>query len=348
MKKSRAITSRPDAVRWGILGTGSIAQNRVIPALRDAERCDLVAIASRSLATAESVAVRFSIPRAYGSYEDLLADPEVEAVYLPLPNDLHAAWIMKAADAGKHVLCEKPLTLTSAGARKVAAHCASRNVLAMEAFMYRFHPAWVAVRDLIADGTIGQLTDVSIWFAFRSTRADDYRLDFNAGGGALYDVGCYAVNVSRLLLGDEPDQVLGAARLDPETGVDMTFSGILNYGSAFATFTCSMEQEPQHSVVVHGTEGWISIADPFNCPPDVATTVTIGTGGDDHPHDSTIKSLTIPAANQYSLQATALADAIRSGSASPLPLQDSIANMRLLERLFAAAGIEPPNPRSGT
>jgi len=338
--------NRSDAVRWGILGTGSIAQHHVIPALQDAARCDLIAIASRSPSTAERVAERFHIPRTYGSYEDLLADPDIEAVYLPLPNDLHALWTMKAADAGKHVLCEKPLALTAAGAQHVAAHCTSRHVLAMEAFMYRFHPAWIAVQRLIADGAIGRLIDVGIWFAFRSTRAGDYRLNFNAGGGALYDLGCYAVNVSRMLLGDEPDQVLGAARFDPDTGVDMTFSGILDYGSAFATFTCSMEQEPQHSVVIHGTGGWISIADPFNCPPDFATTVTIATGGDDHPHASTVESLTIPAANQYSLQATALADAIRDGSAAPLPLEDSIANMRLLERLFAAAGIEPPKPRS--
>ena len=333
-------------VRWGILGTGLIAQNHVIPALQGAERCELLAIGSRSAASADAVAGRFEIPRAYGSYDALLADPDVDAVYIPLPNDLHGPWTKRAADAGKHILCEKPITLTSDEAIDVAAHCAGRNVLAMEAFMYRFHPAWTVVRELVADGAIGPIIDVGIWFAFRSTRAGDYRLDFPSGGGALYDVGCYAINLSRMLLGDEPVRVLGAARVDPESGVDLTFSGILDYGDAFATFTCSMEQEPQHSVIIHGTEGWMSVADPFNCPPELATTVTIGTGGDDHPRASTIDTVSVPAANQYGLQATALADAILAGTSAPLPLEDSIANMKLLERLFAAAGIEPPNPRS--
>ena len=333
-------------VRFGILGTGLIAQNHVIPALQSAERCDLVAIASRTMPKAQDVATTFSIPKAFGSYDELLADPEIDAVYLPLPNDLHVPWTKRAADAGKHVLCEKPIALTSAEAEDLAAHCTDRKIIAMEAFMYRFHPAWTAVRGLVADGAIGKLTDVAIWFSFRTTRAGDYRLDYAAGGGALYDVGCYAVNASRMLLGDEPTNVLGVGRRDPETGVDLTFSGILDYGEAHATFTCSMEQEPRHDIIIHGSRGWISIADPFNCPPDVATKVTIGTGGDHHPHASSIETLTISPANQYGLQATALADAILSGGPSPLPLEDSIANMRLLERLFAAAGIQPPNPRS--
>ncbi len=333
-------------IRFGVLGTGLIATSHVIPALQGAERCELVAIASRSEGNASDVAREFSIPKAYGSYDQLLADPEVDAVYLPLPNHLHVPWTKRVADAGKHVLCEKPIALTSAEAEGLAAYCADRGVLAMEAFMYRFHPAWNAVRGLIADGAIGRISDVAIWFSFRSTRPTDYRHDFTSGGGALYDVGCYAVDVSRSLLGNNPKRVLGAARVDEETGIDTTFSGILDYGDAFATFTCSMEQEPRHSVIIHGTKGWISIADPFNCPPDVATQVSIGTGGDHHPYASGIETLTIPPANQYGMQATALADAILVGAPSPFPLEDSIANMRLIERLFAAAGIEPPNPKS--
>jgi predicted dehydrogenase len=335
-------------VRFGILGTGLIAQNHVIPALHGAERCELVGIASRTSEKAAEVATTFLIPKAYGSYEDLLADPGIDAVYLPLPNDLHVPWTKRAADAGKHILCEKPIALTSAEAEGLAAHCTDRNVIAMEAFMYRFHPAWDMVRGLIADGAVGRLTDVGVWFSFRSTRVGDYRLDFDAGGGALYDVGCYAVDASRMLLGDEPDRVLGTARLDAETGVDLTFSGILDYGTAFASFTCSMEQEPQHSIVIHGTGGWISVADPFNCPPDVETKITIGTGGDHHPNASAVETLTVPSANQYGLQATALADAILTGGPSPLPLEDSIANTRLLERLFTAAGMDSPKSRSET
>ena len=328
-----------DGVRWGVLGTGLIARTHVIKAIQNADRCRLTAVASRTRTTAESVAAEFGIPKAYDSYDDLLADDDIDCVYLPLPNHLHERWIKRAADAGKHVLCEKPLTLTSKHAREVAAHCADRGVLLMEAFMYRFHPAWAAVRGLIDDGAIGRLTDVGIWFSFRSTRPTDYRHDVAAGGGALYDVGCYAVDLSRMLLGDHPERVLGTARVDPG---DMTFSGILDYGDAFATFTCSMEQEPRHSVVIHGTQGWISVADPFNCPADVATTVTIGTGGDHHPRASGIETLTVPAADQYGLQATAFSDAVRAGGPAPIAAQGSVANMVLIERLFKAAGIEAP------
>ncbi len=334
-------------VRFGILGTGLIARAHVIPALQHASRCNLFGIASRNIETASTVAAEFGIPNAYGSYDELLADPDIDAVYLPLPNDLHGPWTMRAASAGKHVLCEKPLTLTSAEAIRVAEHCRKNDVIAMEAFMYRFHPAWDEVRGLIADGVIGRVTDVAIWFSFRSVRDVDYRQRPESGGGALYDVGCYAVDASRMLLGDSPRQVLGTARLEPESGVDMTFSGILDYGDAHATFTCSMEQEPRHDIVIHGTGGWISIDDPFNCPADMSTTVRIGTGGDHHPHATTINAMSIPVANQYGLQATALADAILSGGRSPLPIESSIANMKLLERLFESAGIEPPEPRDG-
>jgi predicted dehydrogenase len=334
--------SQTSGLRWGILGTGLIARTHVIAALQGAERCEVTAIASRTKERAEEVAAGFGIPRAYGSYEDLLADPDVDCVYLPLPNHLHAPWITRAADAGKHILCEKPLTLTSAEADEAAACAAANNVLLMEAFMYRFHPAWVATRGLIADGAIGRVTDVAIWFAFRSTRPTDYRHSADDGGGALYDVGCYAVDASRMLLGDEPDNVLGTARIDPVSGVDLTFSGILDYGDAFATFTCSMEQEPQHSVVIHGTAGWLSIADPFNCPANVDTTITIGNGGDHHPHASTIRTFAVPAADQYGLQATALVDAILHDEPAPVPIEGSIANMRLLERLFTAAGVAVP------
>jgi len=330
-------------LNWGVVGTALIAKAHVIPALLDADRCNLLAIGSRSLAGAEDTADEFGIPRAYGSYDDLLADPDIDCIYLPLPNHLHAEWIVKAADAGKHVLCEKPLTLDAAEAEAVARHCAERDVMVMEAFMYRFHPAWTEVKRLLDGDAIGRVTDVAVWFSFRSTRPTDFRHDAAAGGGALYDVGCYAIDVSRMLLGDVPDQVTGIARIDPASGVDLTFTAILDYGSASASFTCSMEQEPMHRVVLHGTAGWMSIADPFNCPPHHETTVTIGTGGNHHPHASSLRSFAIPAANQYGLQATAMTDAILAGQPAPVPIAGSVANMRIIERLFAAAGLELPS-----
>ena len=339
---SAASSEPPATVRWGVLGTGAIVRNHVFDAIRGAELCELYAVASRDGQRAAAAATAHDIEVAYGSYEELLADPAIDVVYLPLPNHLHATWITAAADAGKHVLCEKPLTLDAPEAEAVAAHCRARGVLLMEAFMYRFHPAWVEARRLLADGAIGRILDVAVWFGFRTTRSNDYRLVREQGGGALLDVGCYAVNVSRMLLGDDPDVTHAAARLDAATGVDMTFSAVLDYDDAHCTFTCSLEHEADHRVRIHGTHGWLSIADPFNCPPDHATTITIATGGDDHPDHSSLRIIDIEAANQYGLQATAFARAILSGKASPLPPEDSISNMRLIGRLFASAGLDGP------
>ncbi|MGI8574367.1 MAG: Gfo/Idh/MocA family protein [Egibacteraceae bacterium] len=330
-------------MRWGVLGTGLIARRYVLGALRQAEDVQLAALASRSLDRAREVARQYPGVDAFGSYEALLADDSIEAVYLPLPNHVHAQWIRRAADAGKHVLCEKPLTLTAAEAADVEAHCRDRGVLLMEAFMYRLHPAWGRALALIEEGAIGSVTDVSVWFAFRSTRTDDdYRYVLEKGGGALLDVGCYAVDVARLFLGDEPTDVQASARFDPDSGVDVTLSAMLDYGEAQATFTCSMEQEPDHRFRVHGRRGWLSIADPFNAPAGHATTITIASGGDEHPHASQRKVMTIPGADQYGLQATALSQAIRTGSASPRPQGEATANMRLIERVAAAAGLQPP------
>lgn len=337
------------SVRWGVLGTARIARNHLFAAIRDAELCDLTAVASRDRAVGEAVAAEFGIPRVHDSYEALLADPDIEAVYLPLPNDLHGPWIRAAADAGKHVLCEKPLTLDVAEADAVAAYCDERGVLLMEAFMYRFHPAWAEVHRLLADGAIGRLTDLETWFAFRSRQeAWDYRMSMDRGGGALLDVGCYAVNLTRWLLGDEPDAVQASARLDSSGEVDLTFSAILEYGPARSVFTASMELEPDHRVRLHGTSGWISVADPFNCPADHVTTITVATGGDAHPHHSTLRTIEVPAANHYGLQATAFSRAILDGGPAPVVASDAAANMRLIERLFAAAGMRGPAGAQGT
>jgi predicted dehydrogenase len=334
-------------VRWGVLGTAKIARNHVFEAIRDAELCELTGVASRDVGRAEACAADFGIERVYGSYEALLADPDIDAVYIPLPNDMHGPWTRAAADAGKHILCEKPLALDAAEAEAVAAYCQERGVLLMEAFMYRFHPAWTEIRRLLAEGAIGQLTALEIWFAFRAVRdPNDYRLRKESGGGALLDLGCYAVNLSRWLLGDEPSGIDASVRVDPEGDVDLTFSAILEYGEARSVFTVSIEQEPDHRVRLHGTEGWMSVADPFNCPADYATTITVATGADQHPHDSTLRTIDVAAANQYGLEATALSRAILDGAPSPVPASDAAINLRLLGRLFEAAGIEGPKPPS--
>ena len=338
----------PGPIRWGVLGTARIARNYVFEAIRDAELCELTAVASRDPERGAANAAEFDIARVHDSYEALLADPDIDAVYMPLPNDLHGPWIRAAADAGKHILCEKPLALDAAEAQAIAAYCGERDVLLMEAFMYRFHPAWAEVRRLLDEGAIGRLTDLEIWFAFRSRQeASDYRMTMARGGGALLDVGCYAVNLSRWLLGDEPSGVQAHARMDASGEVDMTLSAILDYGDATAVFTVSMEQEPDHRVRLHGTRGWLSVADPFNCPADHATTITIATGGDAHPHHCSLRDIDVAVADQYGLQATAFARAILDGTGLPMPPEDAVANLRLVARVFAAAGIQGPSSGPG-
>ena len=333
-----------ERVRWGVLGAARIARNHVFTAIRDAELCELTAVASRDETRAAASAVEFGIPRVYGSYDALLADPDIDAVYIPLPNDLHAPWIRAAADAGKHILCEKPLSLDTAEAAAVEAYCADRGILLMEAFMYRFHPAWTEARRLLAEGAIGRLTAIETWFSFRARDdGSDYRRRVSSGGGALLDLGCYAVNLSRWLLGDEPAAVTASASLDPGGEVDLTFSAILDYGDARSVFTVSMEQEADHRVRLHGTDGWLSVADPFNCPADHATTITVASGGDAHPHESARRTIDIEAANQYGLEVTALARAIIDGGPSSVAAGDAVANMRLLGRLFDAAGLDGPS-----
>ncbi|HEY4606321.1 MAG TPA: Gfo/Idh/MocA family oxidoreductase, partial [Acidimicrobiia bacterium] len=213
-----------EPVRWGVLGSADIAVNKVIPAMLGAKLCRVDAIASRSHGRAQEVADRLGIPKAHGSYEDLLADPEVEAVYIPLPNHLHATWAIAAADAGKHVLCEKPLAMSSAEAQKMIDAAEQAGVKLMEAFMYRLHPLWVEVRRLLAEGAIGDLLAIQSFFSYRNVDPDDIRNIVEFGGGALYDIGCYPVNVSRMLFAAEPTDVKASIRRDPMFGTDVLTS----------------------------------------------------------------------------------------------------------------------------
>ena len=215
-------------VRWGILSTANIGVRKVIPATQKAERCEVVAIASRDGERAAKVASELGIPRAHGGYEALLSDPEVDAVYIPLPNSQHAAWTIAAARAGKHVLCEKPLAMTAAEAEEMVRACATEGVLLMEAFMYRLHPSWEAVRELVASGRIGRLRAVQSWFSYFNDDPDDIRNVAELGGGALYDIGCYSINLSRMLFGGEPTGIEASVTRDA-TATDVLTSAILAF-----------------------------------------------------------------------------------------------------------------------
>ncbi len=322
-------------VRFGILSTADIAVEKVIPGMRRAAGVEVVAIASRDGARAAAAAEALRIPRAHGSYEALLADPGVDAVYIPLPNHLHAAWTIAAARAGKHVLCEKPLAMTAAEAQGMVDACQAAGVLLMEAFMYRLHPSWVAVRELVASGRIGQLQAVDSWFSFFNDDPDNIRNILEAGGGALYDVGCYCVNLSRMLFGAEPEHVAASMVRDPASGVDVLTCGLLSFAAGIATFACSTRAEPDQRVSIYGTEGRISLGIPFNIPPERPTEIYVTAGGDP-PVAPATEVVTFPTADPYAVEASAFAAAVSAGGPVPVPPSDAVANLRVIEQLFEA------------
>ena len=322
-------------LRWGILSTANIGIKKVIPGIQKADRCEVLAIASRDGEVARSAAERLGIPNSHGSYEDLLADPDVNAVYIPLPNHLHTEWTIAAARAGKHVLCEKPLAMNAAEAQTMVDACSSAGVRLMEAFMYRLHPSWEAVLEVVASGRIGRLRAVQSWFSYFNDDPANIRNIAEFGGGALMDVGCYSVNLSRMLFGREPDRVEASVTRDPDTRVDVLTSAILGFGDDVATFTCSTRTESDQRVHVYGTQGRISLGIPFNIPPDLPTEVFVTSGGDP-PVSPATETLTFEPADQYAIQAERFARAALDDEPVPIPSEDAVANMRVIEAILEA------------
>jgi predicted dehydrogenase len=322
-------------LRWGVLSTADIGRRKVVPAFLKARRTRVVAIASRDETRAADFAAQLGIPNAHGSYEALLADPDVDAVYIPLPNHLHLEWTLAAARAGKHVLCEKPLALTSADAERMVAACEEASVQLMEAFMYRLHPSWVAVRELVGAGRIGQLMAVQSWFSYYNDDPTNIRNIRAMGGGALYDIGCYCINLSRVLFRREPSRVRGAIIRDPQTGDDVLTSGILEFGAGMASFTCSTRTETDQRVHIYGTRGRISIGIPFNIPPDRPTEVFL-TASDPagRPHT---ERLLFDTADPYTVEAETFAAMVLDGQPSPFPPRDAVANLVVMEQIVADA-----------
>src|SRR5262245_32325675 len=325
-----------NAVRWGVLSTARIGVRKVIPAIHAAGRCEMAAIASRDAARAREAAAELGIPRSHGSYEELLADPEIDAVYIPLPNHLHAEWTVAAARAGKHVLCEKPLALTASQAQDMVDACRESGVLLMEAFMYRQHPTWITARELLASGRIGRLQAVDSWFSYYNDDPANIRNMADIGGGALYDIGCYSINLSRMLFGTEPTGVQAHITRDPAMGVDTVTSAILEFETGVATFTCSTRAESDQRVDIYGTEGRIRIEIPFNIPPDRPSRIFLTAGGDP-PVAPLTETFTFETADPYACEADRFADAVLAGVALPVEPDDAVANMRVIDAIFAAA-----------
>ncbi len=324
-------------VRWGVLSTADIALRKVIPGLRRSPRSEVAGIASREAGRAAEAAASLGIPRSYGTYEELLADPEIDAVYIPLPNHLHAPWAIASARAGKHVLCEKPLALTATEAQGMVEACRAAGVLLMEAFMYRQHPSWLAVRELVRSGRIGTVRAVDSWFSYFNDDPANIRNIPAAGGGALYDIGCYSVNLSRMLFDAEPVRVRSTVRRDPAMGIDVLTAGILEFDEGIATFTCATRTEADQRVHIYGTDGRISIEIPFNIPPELPTRIFVTAGGDP-PVAPATETLTFQAADPYACEADRFCDAILDGAPLPVLPEDAVANLRVIEALFAAGG----------
>jgi len=323
-----------DKVRWGILGVASIATRRVIPAMQDCERGELVAIASRDTIKAQKAAQQFSIPKAFGSYEELLSDPNIEAVYIPLPNVLHEEWSVKAAEAGKHVLCEKPLTTTVASARRIIAARDRAGVKMSEAFMVRVHPRWLRVRALVRERRIGELRFLHTHLGYFTRDPDNIR-NKSGGGGALLDIGCYAITFARFIFGEEPSRVIGLIESDPEMKTDRLTSGILEFPSGQSTFTCSTQLYYHSQVQILGTEGRIEIDVPLNPSTDAPSRILIDDGN--YSQGAGIASETIPVCNQFTIQADLFSQAVRQGGDVAVPLEDSLANIAAMEGIFRSA-----------
>ncbi len=315
-------------VKWGVLSTAKIAEEKVIPAMQQSELCEIVAVASRSEEKAVETAKKLRIAKAYGSYEALLNDPEIEAIYNPLPNHLHVPLSLAALEAGKHVLCEKPIALNAAEARKLSQAARLRpDLVIMEAFMYRFHPQWQKAHQLVLEGAVGRLCTIQTFFSYYNDDPQNVHNQVYIGGGGLLDIGCYAVSLSRWLFDAEPLRVLGRCVFHPTFGVDIQTLGLLEFTEGSASFTVGTLMQPYQRVLIFGTAGSIEIEIPFNAPPDRKTRLWLRRGVE-------VEEITFPVCNQYTLQGDAFSRAVLQKKPAPTPLADAEANMRVIDALF--------------
>lgn len=315
-------------IRWGILSTAKIAREKVIPAMQAGKFCDIAAIASRNKDAAEAEGKRLGIPTVYGSYEELLADANIQAIYIPLPNNMHVEWAIKCLEAGKHVLCEKPVAMSATEARKLAeaAHRKPQLKL-MEAFMYRLHPQWLHAKKLVTEGQIGDLKTIQSFFSYFNTDPKNIRNKPEAGGGAMMDIGCYCVSLSRFIFDKEPQKILGKVDYDPVLGTDILVSGILDFSNGSSSFTCSTQLVPHQRVKIFGTEACIEIEIPFNAPADRPTKLWVHTKGGS-------EEIVFDTIDQYTIQGDLFSQAILNNTPVPTPIEDAVNNMRVIDAVL--------------
>ncbi|MFN8373410.1 MAG: Gfo/Idh/MocA family oxidoreductase [Anaerolineae bacterium] len=327
-------------LRWGIISTARIGEGQVIPAIQQSNNGEVVAVASRDLAKGKEFAQRLGIPRVFGSYEEMLADPEIDAVYNPLPNALHGEWSIRAGEAGKHVLCEKPLANNADEAQKMADFFAAKGLLLAEAFMYRFHPQTQKVKEMVDGGAVGKIHAMQSVFNFSIGSEDDVRLSKELEGGSLMDVGCYCLNITRYLIGEEPSDVRAFADFGKRSGVDERLAGLMQFPSgALAHFDCSIRTHFTQTYEIRGSEGRIFVERafvPFRPSPDSEIIIRYWSskpGVEKHQYEE----IPVPQVNQYTLMAEDFADAVLKQRPPRFPIEDAVANMRAIDRLLAAA-----------
>jgi predicted dehydrogenase len=322
-------------LRWGILSSSKFARTKVIPALLRAESLEVAAICSRDLAAAQAHANTFGIPTAYGSYDELLADPTIEVIYNPLPNHLHVEWSIRAARAGKHVLCEKPLGVNIAEVDALIAARDEANVKIGEAFMVATHPQWLWVKAAIDEGKIGQLRAIQGFFSYTNTDPANIRNQADAAGGAIMDIGCYPIFTSRFVTGRDPLRVCAQIERDPNFQTDRLSSAILDFGDVHCQFICSTQTNPYQRMQFHGTRGRIEIEIPFNAPPDRPTRVFMDDGRD--VFGTGISLQTFDTCDQYTIEGEAFTAAVRGERPVPVPLEAARGNMLTIDAVFQSA-----------
>ena len=319
-------------VRWGVLSTANIGTKKVIPAMQQGEFCDMVGIASRDLMKARVAAEELGFPKAYGSYEKLLADPDIEAVYIPLPNHLHVPMSIKVLEAGKHVLCEKPIALSADEARQLLeASKKYPHLKAMEAFMYRHHPQWQKARELASAGTIGEPKTTQMFVSYLNLDPNNVRNRADIGGGGLMDVGCYCISMPRFMFGAEPERVAGIIEYDPNFGTDRVTSAMMDFGSGrTATWTCSTQLPEYQRFKISGSEGHIEVEIPINATPDRPNRIWVQVGEEK-------EEVAFPVCDQYTIQGDLFSEAVINDTPVYTPLEDAVANMEVIEAVARSA-----------
>lgn len=315
-------------LRWGILSTSRFAQQKIVPAMKSCLYAEVTAIASRDREKGEEVAARLGIAKVHDTYEGLLADPEIDVIYNPLPNHLHVPLTIEALEAGKHVLCEKPIGLDTADAERLL-EAARRypHLKVMEAFMYRFHPQWQKARQLVREGRIGSVSTIQSAFSYFNDDPANVRNQDGIGGGGLLDIGCYSISLSRFIFEAEPRRVVGIIENDPQFKVDRLTSGILDFGDRTSTFTCATQLTPYQRVQIFGTRGRIEIEVPFNPMPDQPARIIVESEGK-------VEEIGFDLCNQYTIQGDLFSLAVINNSPVPTPLEDAVANMRVIDAVF--------------